>query len=196
MKPRYLVATLLAALLGACAAVLLSAGLGDAPWLAETPVGRWLDLRAPSIAPPNAVTPAIAGQMIGSLPLTDLDGQPQALPSGRRVLANVWASWCAPCREEIPLLDAFARAQGADGVAVVGIAEDDAASTRRFLHSAPMSYPVLLDDGQWRAGTRLGNRLGVLPFSALLDADGRLLRVHAGAFPDRKALQHWIDSGN
>ncbi|MBS0461245.1 MAG: TlpA family protein disulfide reductase [Proteobacteria bacterium] len=136
------------------------------------------------------------GQAVGPLSLTDLDGKPQALPSGRRVLVNLWASWCGPCRDEMPLLDAFAREQGGTGVVVVGIAEDDAAPIREFLRTSSISYPTLLDDANGHSATRLGNPLGILPFSVLLDADGKLLRSRLGAFPDQQSLQRWVASGN
>lgn len=201
MRPRHAIATVVVALLGASGGWLLAAGPGERVWLANSPVGRWLHLPAPGAAPAgmktaNGVPVTGVGQAIGPLTLTDLDGQSQTLPRGRRVLVNLWASWCAPCRQEMPLLDAYARTQGGKGVVVVGIAEDAADPIREFLRKSPISYPVLLDDAQGRAGTRLGNPLGILPFSALLDADGKLLRTRLGAFPDPAALQRWVTDGN
>ena len=129
-----------------------------------------------------------------ALALTDLDGHARSLPApqGRRVLVNVWASWCGPCRDEMPLLDRFAQAQGTGGIAVVGIAQDDAASVRGYLRQVPTAYPILLDDAQGNAGVRLGNRLGALPYSVLIDAKGRLLRRKYGPFASARALQEWI----
>lgn len=201
MKPAHILATLAVALLGAAGGWLLTAGPAQRVWLANSTVGRWLHLPAPSAAPAgvktvNGVAMTGVGQAVGPLSLTDLDGKPQALPSGRRVLVNLWASWCGPCRDEMPLLDAFARDQGGHGVMVVGIAEDDAAPIRDFLRTSPISYPTLLDDANGHSATRLGNPLGILPFSVLLDADGKLLRSRLGAFPDQQSLQRWVASGN
>jgi len=194
MKVRWILATIAVAILAGTAGLIASAGMGDADFLAGTAVGRWLGVRPRSAqAAPTGVIPAIDGQMIGALSLTDLDGRPQPLPApaGRRVLVNVWASWCVPCRSEMPLLAQFARAQGPDGVLVVGIAEDQAYAVRDFLAQTPVGYPVLLDDGQWRAGSRLGNRLGVLPYTALIDAEGHLLRHQSGPFASAEALRQW-----
>ena len=99
------------------------------------------------------------------------------------MLINVWASWCGPCIEEMPELERFAVAQGASGVQVVGIALDDVANVREFLVQVPVSYPIMIDAaGPADAGVRLGNPKGVLPYSILISADGRLLKQRIGPF--------------
>jgi thiol-disulfide isomerase/thioredoxin len=194
MKLR-LVAVLVLALLAGVAGLAVSIGVEGTGPLAGTPLGRWLGERArPQPRLPPGVDPAGEGERIGVLALTDLDGRPQSLPSGRRQLVNVWASWCVPCRDEMPLLSDFARSQGTLGIAVVGIADDNAAAVRDYLQRTPVNYPILLDDPQWRAGARIGNRMGVLPFSALIGADGRLLRWQYGPFADAAALRAWATS--
>jgi thiol-disulfide isomerase/thioredoxin len=194
MKLRWVLAVLVTAALAGTSGLIASVGIADSGFLANTTLGNWLGVRAPAAPAPIGVIPAMDGLEVGPLALTDLDGHPQPLPSpgGRRVLVNVWASWCVPCRDEMPLLAQFASSQGADGVLVVGIAEDDAPSVRDYLRRTPIDYPILLDDAQWRAGTRLGNRLGVLPYTALIDADGHLLRHQSGPFASVEALTQWV----
>jgi len=187
---------LCAAALAGSAGLILSIRSNGPGALPATPTGRWL---AEHIAPPQAapgVRAANEGDIIGQLALTDLDGNLRQLPAtrGHRALINVWASWCGPCRDEMPLLSGFANAQGTDGVAVVGVAQDDAASTRVYLLQTPVNYPILLDDTKGRAGIRLGNRLGVLPYSALIGADGRLLRRKYGPFASAEALKAWVSA--
>lgn len=164
--------------------------------LADTPLGRWLGRPPAPAIPANGITPAQPGQVVGPLPLTDLDHQPQALPSNRRVLVNLWAGWCAPCRQEMPLLAHYAATQDGQGVAVVGIAEDDAAYVADFLRKSPAGYQTLLDDAQWRASTRLGNARGLLPFTALIDANGRLLKTRTGPFDSAEAVAQWAAEKN
>jgi thiol-disulfide isomerase/thioredoxin len=102
---------------------------------------------------------------------------------GHPAVVNVWASWCGPCIEEMPELQRFAASQGEAGTQVVGIALDDAASVRAFLQRIPVHYPILLDTpGPADAGVRLGNPKGVLPYSVLVSADGRLLKRRIGPF--------------
>jgi peroxiredoxin len=83
----------------------------------------------------------------------------------------------------MPELQRFSARQGAAGVQVIGIALDDPAAVREFLIRIPVHYPILMDTpGQADASVRLGNRKGVLPYSVLVGADGRLLRQRIGPF--------------
>jgi thiol-disulfide isomerase/thioredoxin len=143
-------------------------------------------LSASAPEPPTGVPVARRGEPIATLTLKSLDGRTMQLPeaySGRPLLINVWASWCGPCIEEMPELQRFAGDQGANGVQVVGIALDDAESVATFLKQVHVTYPILLDTpGPADAGVRLGNTRGVLPYSVLVSADGRLLKRRIGPF--------------
>ena len=141
-----------------------------------------------AVAPPAPEGLAVAGRgdRIPDVALPGLDGTPLRLPAdtlGRPVLVNFWASWCAPCIEEMPELDRYARAQGDAGVHVVGIALDDAAAVRAFLQRVPVEYRIALDTpGPRDSGVQFGNPRGVLPYTVLLDADGRVLKQRIGPF--------------
>lgn len=195
MKGWHHLAIVLTAVLAGAAGVWVSIHTDQSRGLAHMPVGGRPGAKSASTAPAlGDVTPARIGQAIGPLSLTDLHGNPQTLPRGRPLLVNLWASWCAPCLHEMPVLDAYAATQPADGVAVVGIAEDEPTFVGDFLRKSPIRYPILLDDAHWRASTRLGNGLGVLPYSALIDADGRLLATHAGPFDSVDDLRRWVSA--
>lgn len=125
-----------------------------------------------------------AADLLGS-PFIDLSGQPRRLVEwrGKALLCNFWATWCAPCREEIPLLNAAQQQHGDDGFQVVGIALDNAANVRKFAESLKMAYPVLLgDSAAIELMRRLGNTSGGLPFTVMLDREGRLAQRKLGAF--------------
>lgn len=136
--------------------------------------------------PPSDLKIAKRGGIVPAFTLTALDGRAVAVPqayAGRPVLVNLWASWCGPCVKEMPELDRFARSQAPNGTQVVGIALDDAAAVEAFLRRIPVSYPLLIDTpGPRDAGVRLGNPKGVLPYSVLLDAQGRVLKQKIGPF--------------
>lgn len=195
MKVQMLVvigAALLAGTLGLIVSIRFN---GPGPLLG-TPAGRWLVEHIAPSRVPSDTHPASEGDLVGPLTLTDLEGNPQQLPAtrGHRVLVNVWASWCGPCRDEMPLLAGFAKAQGANGTFVVGIAQDDQASVRVYLLRTPVNYTILLDSASGGAGVRLGNRLAALPYSALIDADGRLLRRQYGPFANADVLAAWVSA--
>ena len=176
---------LAAGTLGAIASLLTT---GPGPLLrselGQRLLGGALEASAPK--PPQGVVVARRGERLPSLTLPGLDGPVVTLPTayaGRPLLINLWASWCGPCVEEMPELQRFAASQGSNGVQVVGIALDDPAAVRAFLRRIPVAYPILLDaPGPADAGVRLGNPKGVLPYSVLVSADGRLLKQHIGPF--------------
>lgn len=159
---------------GALLATLLAAAVGGA-----------LDYR---LSHPETPTPA-ASQPPATLPTLDLralDGQPVRLPDaypGRPLLLNFWASWCLPCVQEMAELQRFSAQQPANGVQVIGIALDDPAAAAGFLKAHPVTYPILLDrPGANDSSARLGDRAGMLPYSALVAADGRVVRTQLGPF--------------
>jgi cytochrome c biogenesis protein CcmG/thiol:disulfide interchange protein DsbE len=97
---------------------------------------------------------------------------------GGLVLLNFWATWCAPCREEMPEFSRWQRAYGAKGLRIIGVSmDDDVESVRQVLAGRPVSYPIVMGDA--RFGESFGGVLG-LPLSYLIDAHGRVVARYQG----------------
>ena len=114
----------------------------------------------------------------------DLDGKMRRLDEwrGRVLVCNFWATWCAPCREEIPLLLEMRRKYGPGGVEIVGIAIDNAAKVRQFSSSFSISYPILLAEADGLdLMRRLGNSGGGLPYTVIANREGTLVHRKLGA---------------
>lgn len=140
--------------------------------LAAAAAGLWLGLRAGAPSPLHGVR------------FPDLNGGMRDLAEwrGKVLVLNFWATWCAPCREEIPMLVQARESYAPQGVEIVGIAIDNAAKVREFSATTPISYPVLLADGAGLDLVRaLGNSAGGLPYTVFVDQGGRPARSKLGA---------------
>jgi thiol-disulfide isomerase/thioredoxin len=110
---------------------------------------------------------------------------------GRPLLINFWATWCPPCVEELPLLDAFYRENADKGWQVLGIAVDKLAPVQSFLTRQSLAFPVVLAGMEGlNLSKNLGNQAGGLPFSVLFGADGSVLHRKIGKLSEQD-LKLW-----
>jgi thiol-disulfide isomerase/thioredoxin len=118
-----------------------------------------------------------------SFKLQDIEGSQHDFSewSGKHRLLNFWATWCAPCRREIPLLKAFQDEHGDDGFQIIGIAVDFPEDVARYAESAEFNYPILVgqEDAMVIAETSGVDFIG-MPFTMIVAADGELLNSHMG----------------
>ncbi len=158
------------------------------------------DERPSASAPARAALRAflVATVLIAAAPLwaADLEGQPApdfALRSlggenlrlsehlGEVVLINFWATWCGPCRQEMPLLDELYARYKLAGLTVLGVNIDDSAERAAEMASTlKVSYPVLFDE---RKDVSRSYQIGAMPFTVLIDREGVVRHVTEGFKP-------------
>jgi thiol-disulfide isomerase/thioredoxin len=150
--------------------------------LAALAAGIWLAQVRYAPQPPGQAAAAVLWQ-VG---YPDLQGHRQDFSQwrGQVLVLNFWASWCAPCREEMPDFSALRTQYQSNGVEFVGIAIDDPADVARFLQQTPVAYPILIGAGAAHGLARqLGNPSGALPYTIVLDRDGVIALTHLGRLP-------------
>jgi thiol-disulfide isomerase/thioredoxin len=157
------------------AAVVAAAGIGAVYWRYGGQAGERLSgtFWAQRFARPEG----------GELALADLLGKP--------LLVNFWATWCPPCIEEMPMIDAFFSEHGANGWQVIGLAIDQPGKVRKFLGRTPVSYPVGLAGVQGNELIQsLGNTEMGIPFTVVIDRVGSVVARKIGRL-DPSDLQKW-----
>jgi thiol-disulfide isomerase/thioredoxin len=138
----------------------------------------------PTPAPPPASTrPAVIPELRPDIALADRDGKMRSLSEwdGRPAVINFWATWCAPCRREIPMLNALARDPAYPDLAVIGIAVDFREDVLKYLEATPIEYDVLIGEQDGLDAARAFSVESLaLPFTAFIDKSGRIVTLHVG----------------
>jgi thiol-disulfide isomerase/thioredoxin len=123
--------------------------------------------------------------------IADLAGvrQPLAQWRGKILVVNFWATWCPPCRQEVPEFIALQKQYGAQGLQFVGIALDEKAKIQNFMDEVGINYPVLVGDLEAIALAQTsGNRLGGLPYTVVIDQKGNIIATEMGALSKEKLI--------
>ncbi|MBP6109279.1 MAG: TlpA family protein disulfide reductase [Rhodocyclaceae bacterium] len=151
-----------------------------------------------SEAPPNlaslAVPQAHTSTAITALTLPDTTGANQSMSQwrGKILVVNFWATWCPPCREEMPAFSRLAEKHAANGVQFVGISIDTLNNVLDFQKRTPVSYPLLIGTMETVQNTiPLGNNAQALPFTAIFDRSGVLHSVKLGRLAEAE-LAHTL----
>jgi thiol-disulfide isomerase/thioredoxin len=142
---------------------------------------------AGALAALGLLRPEDAGAALQAAKLTDLEGKTRRILEwrGKVVICNFWATWCPPCREEIPMLVALSKEMAPKGVEIVGIALDSAAKVQQFARDYKVTYPLLIAGPNGIDLMRAsGNPVGGLPYTAFLDRRGRIVHRKLGALKE------------
>lgn len=143
----------------------------------------WLDRASPD----GPALPSVSPGALYAATFRDTDGNTQALGQfiGRIVVANFWATWCGPCREEMPAFQRLQARWTGRGVQFVGLANDAPDKVARFRSELGIGYPLWIGgEDVSDLSRRLGNRQAVLPFTVILGRDGQVLETKVGAYTE------------
>lgn len=143
------------------------------------------DTLKPAVSTPAEAPLPVAQQAATSLDfsLHDIDGNMRKLSEwrGKGRLVNFWATWCAPCRREIPLLKQTQSDHAADNIQIIGVAVDFPEEVQAYAEEAQFNYPILVGQGDAMAAAEAsGIEFIGLPFTMIIAPTGELLKTHIG----------------
>ena len=121
--------------------------------------------------------------------LANLEGKPTKLASfaGRPLMVNFWATWCAPCRREIPLLNKIRMQRKSQNAEIVGIAVDFRDDVLQYVKTTPISYPLLMGEEDGLAAAEAFGMGMAFPFSVFVDSQNRILTIKVGELHEDEA---------
>jgi thiol-disulfide isomerase/thioredoxin len=126
---------------------------------------------------------ALSSQALFASQLKDEYGIKQDLSQykGKIIVLNFWATWCPPCREEMPELSALHTEYKNKNVLVLGVAVDELALVKKFSQASPVSYPLFAAEYEgMELASGLGNNKGILPYTVIINADGAVVEAYFG----------------
>ncbi len=138
---------------------------------------------AGSTAANDAPAAPAAPLMRPEFTLANLQGEPTSITQwdGQPMLVNFWATWCGPCRREIPLLQALQDEYAEQDLAVIGVAIDELDATREYIEEIQVHYAILVGEQEAAdAMTRFGANMTALPYTAFVDRTGKVVVQHMG----------------
>ena len=168
-------------MIGGIGLLALLAGVGSSQWISQT--GLTSD---PSI------------KAFFANPWKTPDGKTANSEHWRQkvLVVNFWASWCPPCVEEMPTLDAISQEYASKNVLIVGIGIDSPSNIREFLEKTPVSYPIVIGGLEGSSlSKQMGNAQGALPYTVIINSKGKSIYTKLGKISEeelRKAINSAI----
>ena len=149
-------------------------------------------LQAPiSTSPSNSNATSSALFFAATLPNENGVNTALSQYKGKIIVLNFWATWCPPCREEMPELSKLQQAYKAQDVVVIGIAIDELSLVKEFSVAEPVNYPLFADeDSGMQLAAAMGNDKGVLPYTVIINRDGIVTNTFFGRISQALLSEH------
>jgi peroxiredoxin len=136
-----------------------------------------------TVKPGTVVSTSVIGSPRPEFALPDTEGISHNIREwdGKVLVINFWATWCPPCRREMPAFIELQDELGAQGLQFIGVAIDDADKVIDFMDTYGVNYPMLLGDlAAIEVGKQYGNRFGALPYTVIIDRQGKIAFTRRG----------------
>ncbi|MGZ8227291.1 MAG: TlpA family protein disulfide reductase [Methylococcaceae bacterium] len=134
----------------------------------------------------------LSPQSLPVFSLPDLSGKQHSISEwrGKLLIINFWATWCPPCRKEIPEFIKLQEQYAAKGLQFIGVALDDRDAVDEYLKSTKINYPLLIGGNEGIVlNQQLGNNVQAVPYSIVVDQRGQIVYRHQGEFSREKILE-------
>ncbi len=132
----------------------------------------------------------VTGTIATDFSLADIDGAQRTLSEwqGKVIAINFWATWCPPCRDEIPAFVELQQTYASEGLQFIGVALQTAEEIRGFVNEYQVNYPSLVGDNDAiEVSKKLGNDIGALPYTVIIDRKGIIRFTHRGPLSKSEA---------
>ena len=142
------------------------------------------------VAKKSMTAEAVINTKVDDFSLSDVDGEQRHLSEwqGKVIVLNFWATWCPPCREEIPAFIELQQQYSNDGLQFIGIALQEAEEIRDFIKEFDVNYPSLVGaDDVIKIASKLGNDIGALPYTVIINRDGVISFTRRGPLSKSEA---------
>ena len=178
-------------LIGAALVIVVAGVVGFFAYKAQSPAPALSEVASnkPAAAAVEEKKQAVIPDTLPDITLADRDGKPTKLASfgGRPLMVNFWATWCAPCRREIPLLNKIRTQRRAQNAEIVGVAVDFREDVLKFVAKVPLSYPLLIGEEDGLAAAEAFGMGMAFPFSVFVDSQNRILTLKIGELHEDEA---------
>lgn len=145
-------------------------------------------LAANNAAAASDIQKNLLGKPLPDFVLPDINNKQQSSKQWRNklLIINFWATWCTPCRKEIPIFNQFQTEFADDGIQFIGIAIDNAKAVRKFIQTIPVDYINLIGGNEAiTLAVELGNITGSLPFTVIADDQGKIRSILSGKLTEK-----------